>query len=61
MSLKPSRLKSEPKSASEDVAWIITRISATPARYLTQVYVPDTEADIAVTAFQASGENELAV
>ena len=48
MSRKPTRPKSEPKSApSADVAWIITRIGATPAKYVVRFYAPDEKTAIA--------------
>jgi len=40
---KPDRLKSEP----QNVAWVITRITGTPAKYVGRVVAPDEQTAIA--------------
>ena len=51
MSRKPTYSKSEQKSAPpsppKDVAWIVTRLGATPAKYVARVYATDENAAIA--------------
>jgi len=54
MSRKPTRPKSAP---SADVAWIITRIGATPAKHVARVYAPDEKTAIAKAIEEAGITN----
>jgi hypothetical protein len=58
MSRKPTHSKSEPTSAPasppKDVAWIVTRLGATPAKYVARVYALDEKTAIA-KAIEAAG------
>jgi hypothetical protein len=50
---KPTRPKSEPK----DVAWVVTRLGATPAKYIARVYAPDEKTAIAKAIDEAGITN----
>jgi len=55
---KPTRPKSEPKSApSTDFAWILNRLGATPAKYIARVYAPDEKTAIAKAIEEAGITN----
>jgi hypothetical protein len=49
-SRQPTRRKSEP----EDVAWVVTRLTGTPAKYVARVHAPDATTAIA-SAIEEAG------
>ena len=51
------REPTRPKSEVKDVAWIVTRLGATPAKYVARVYAPDEQTAIAKAIEEAGITN----
>jgi len=49
--------KSAPASPPKDVAWIVTKLGATPAKMIARVYAPDAETAIAKAIEEAGITN----